>query len=184
MRRISIDGQLAMTDEHDLLKMIEHLADGYSRWGESIHSYHVSGFADVRGSFVKPPDARVQEGVQALENRIKDSELRAALHLLREQLQELIEVDGQIVEWLARFAGLASPRNRRDRTRLVQRLQRIVDGEPGGPQGPVWAMQAEYQLLVEKSEQLLAALGRVKQQMDQRLQLLLAGSGEEHRDRD
>jgi len=177
MIRLSIKGQAVEVSEYDFVTCV---AGSYYTLTEAYHRYHVSGFADWNNAFPKTLDvAGWETPIETLETQIDDEELREAFHSLREQVQELIRVDEQIIKWLAGFVGLSSLQDERDRYRLDRRLHKIVaEGPNGRPQGPIWAMQPEYRVLVGKSERVMLAVSETKQRIEQRLQQLLRHSDE------
>ncbi len=176
MIRSSIGGQAVEVSEHDFVTCV---AGSYYTLAEAYHRYHVSGFADWNNAFPKILDvAGWETPIEILETQIDDEELREAFRSLRERVQELIRVDEQIVKWLAEFVGLSSLQDERDRRRLARRLHEIVVEGSNGPQGPIWAMQPEYRVLVGKSEKAMLAVSEAKQRIDWRLQQLLRHSNE------
>ncbi|MBC7228078.1 MAG: hypothetical protein H5T61_12760 [Thermoflexales bacterium] len=178
MRRLSIGRQVVEVGERYFLSLISHLAKGYYALAEAYHNCHVSGFADWKGTF-QMPDIGQSEVINALEAQIDDDELHEAFNSLREQLRELKEVDRQIVKWLAELVGLPSLWDEQDRACLEQRLHKIVaEGPDGRPQGPVWVMHPEYQALVERSREVMAAVSETQRRIEQRLQQLLECSAE------
>ncbi len=175
MRRLSIGGQMIEVDERYFLSLINHLAKGYHVLAKAYHNCHVSGFADWKGIF-QMPDVGQSEVISALEAQIDDEELREAFNCLREQLQELKEVDKQIVKWLAGLVGISSLEDEQDRACLEQRLHQIIAGGPDGYQGPVWIMHPEYQALVKRSREVMAAVSEAQRRIEQRIQQLLERS--------
>jgi hypothetical protein len=154
------------------LQLVRHWAEGYYAFAQACHNYHVSGFADVEGNLFSTPNAEGQRLTEEFETYISDEELHKAFRLLRKYVQEIIEVDREIVNWLASCVGLPAPQDKRDRRRLRHRLREIVEGSDQGPVGPIWATSPEYQALVSKSAQILQAASVVWQGIDQRIQLI------------
>jgi len=159
--------------EHDFLGWVDRVAEGYRVLSEDSHRYHVSGFADCRGTHFRTPYMQEQELGRQLEPQIEDGELRNAFHVLGECAQQAVEVDGQIVEWLAGFVGMPSPRNRRGGERLEQRLDEIASGGDEGPVGPVWIPERGYQVLVKRSAEVAHAAAEAYLPVHRRIQQLL-----------
>jgi hypothetical protein len=52
----------------------------------------------------------------------------------------------------------------------------VSGGQMGsGPRGPVWGMQPEYQLFIEKSNNIIAEINIIYENIDKRIQQLLNG---------
>jgi len=83
----------------------------------------------------------------------------------------LISIDEQIIEWLAGYVGVSSSQGELNRRRMDRRLYKI-----SGRQGPIWAVQPEYQVFVGRSREQFLAFEEAKERMDRRLQQLLGGS--------
>jgi len=173
MRRFSIGGKVTEISEHDYLGLISNLAKGYYILAEAYHRCHLSGFADWKSTF-QLPDVGQNEIVEVIVDEIDDNALSESLSSLRNHLQELEELDKRIVDWLARFVGLTSVEAKKDKGRLERRLQKIiVNGPDGRPQGPIWAMESEYQAFVKESKRIFASIEEAQWQIDQRIQQLL-----------
>ena len=118
--------------EDSILALISHLAEGWNHLTQSIHHYHVSGFADWRGTLF-PGDSGGEAEVDTLEAQIDDTELREAFRSVRKQVQEMIRVDERIVRWLAEYTGPASLDDKRARSLLERRLHAVTAEGPAGP---------------------------------------------------
>lgn len=177
MPRLFIQGQMIEVDERHFLSLINHLAKGYCALAEAYHHSHVGGFADWKGTF-QILDVEHSEVISALEAQIDDEELREAFNFLIEQLHELKKVDEQIVKWLAAFVGISSSEDEQDRACLEQRLHQIIAEGADGYQGPVWIMHPEYQALVKRSKEVMAAVSEAQRRIEQRIQQLLERSTE------
>lgn len=178
MRQLLIGGKVTEISEHDYLGLISNLAKGYDILAKTYHSCHFSGFADWKDTF-QLPDVGQYEVVEAIVDAIDDKELSESLSSLRNHLREMEEVDRRIVDWLARFVGLTSVDSKKDKGRLERRLQKIIiNGPDGHPQGPIWAMEAEYQAFVDESKRILASIEEAQRQIGQRIQQLLEKSAE------
>ena len=176
MRRLFIGGRTFELSEHDYLSAIINLVNGYYTLAEAYHNYHLSGFADWKGSF-QISDDNQNETVKAIVGAIDDVKLSDVFISLEGHLQELKNVDTQIVNWLVEYVGLSSLQSKKDKARLGQRLRKIIANGPGGhPQGPVWAMHTDFQEFVGRSRKILAAISKDKRQADQRLQQLMESS--------
>jgi len=183
MRKLFLRGRVVEISEHDFVQLVDHLARGYCELVKHCHHYHISGFADWRGTLWKTSQVEGQKLGKEFEAQIDDEALREAFHLLRECVQEMIKVDGQIVQWLTTFVGLSSLRDEQDKRLLDRRLYKIVRGGTEGPVGPIWAKERGYQALVERSAEVMRAASVLYRRIDQRLQQLL-GVGEEGRPAD
>ncbi len=178
MCRLSVKGQSVDISEHNFLNAIGHLAEGFQVLAEAYNRLHISGFADLDNAF-QMPDVGQGEVIKGLVAQIDDPELHEAFNSLREHLLELEKVDREIAAWLARYVGLSSLRDRRDRARLKKRLHKIiVEGPDGRYQGPVWTMHSEYQTFLERSKAVLAFVYEARRRVDQRIRQLLEGSAE------
>lgn len=173
MRQLSVDGKVFEVSENDYLNMIDRLAKGYCVLAEAYHNIHGSGFADWKDTF-QMPDVGQNELNTSIVNQIDDDELFKSIHSLKEKMLEMEELDGYIVEWLGRFVGLSSVHDKQDKARLGRRLDKIIfSGTNNRPQGPVWAMQPEYQQLIVKSKEILTAIGNIQRRIEERIQKLL-----------
>jgi len=170
MRRLTIGEKVFEMSEHDYYSSINNLVQGLYRLSEAYHNYHVSGFADWKGIF-KMPEVGQTEVEKAIVDQIDDDELSSAYNSLREQLQEMIDLDIYIVKCLAKYVGLSSIQEKKDKAKLERRLKKIiVHGPDGHPQGPVWAMNQEYQALLERSKEIMAVMKTTREQIDRKIQ--------------
>jgi hypothetical protein len=175
MIQLSIAGQAVELSRHDFLSLLDHIAAGYYVLAEAYQHYHINGFADWKNALPRTLEMVGWETpMETVETQIDDEELHEAFHSLREHLQELISIDEQIIDWLAAYAGLSSSQGESNRRRMDRRLHKIVVDE-----GPIWAMEPEYQVFAGKSEQEMRAVMEVKQRMDRRLEQLMGRSGED-----
>jgi len=173
MRQLSVGGKVFEVSEDDYLHMLDRMAKGYWGLAESYHNIHESGFADWKGTF-QWTDVGQNELNTSIANQIDDDELFRSFNSLKEKLLEMEELDEHIVEWLGRFVGLSSVHDKQDKARLGRRLKKIIVSGPNNrPQGPVWAMQPEYQQLIVKSKEILAAIGNIQSRIEERIQKLL-----------
>jgi hypothetical protein len=173
MRRILVKGKLYDISEHVYLGYIRNLVIGYYNLAELYHRSHISGFSDWKGIF-QLPDVGQKELEKSIVDQIDDIELLGAYNSFKGQLQKMIEVGNSITDWLAGFVGLQSAHDKNIRSNLTRRLNHILkDGPDGeGTQGPVWVRHQEYQNLVERSENVLARMREIHQQINQKIQLL------------
>jgi hypothetical protein len=170
MIRLSIAGQVVELNKRHFLTLIGNIAGGYYPIAEAYAGNHLNGLADWRDALPRTMELVGWEtSVETVETQIDDVELRGAFRSFREHLQELIRLDEQIVEWLAGFVGLSFSEDVRDRRRLRRKLNRIL-----AAQGPIWAIEEEYQAFVGRSQQEMLAVREAKQWMDRRLRQLLA----------
>jgi hypothetical protein len=168
MIRLSIAGQAVELNERPLLTLIDNIAASYPTQGELYHRNHARGFADWHNVFPRTLEmVGWDTPMETVEARIDDDELRQAFHSFREHLKRLVEIDEQIVEWLAGFVGLSFSEDERDRRRLGRRLDKILED-----QGAIWAMQPEYRVFVGRSQKHMLAVTEAKQRMDRRLKQL------------
>jgi hypothetical protein len=173
MHHLSIDGKDTGIDDEYYLSAISHLAKGYFILAEAYHNYHLSGFADWKGS-LQMPDVGQNEIITAIVGQIDDNELFEAINSLQKLLKEIQEIDKRISNWLAQFAGVSPFENKKDTVRLERKLKKItVNGAGGHPQGPVWVLIPEYQVFVEESKNILSEMEKVQQQADKRIEQLL-----------
>jgi hypothetical protein len=169
MIRLSIAGQGVELNGRDFLTLIDNIARGYYPLATGYHGCHLNGLADWKNALPRTLEMVGWETpMETVEAYIADEELRKAFHSLREHLQELINIDEQIIEWLAAYVGLSSSEAERDRQRMDRRLHKIVVDE-----GPIWALEPEYQVFVGKSEKHVLAFLEAKQRLDRRVQQLL-----------
>ena len=172
MIRLSIAGQVVQLNERDFLTLIGGIAGGYRTLASGYHHYHAGGFADWKNALPRTLEMVGWETpMETVETHIDDRELRDAFHSLREHLQELISIDEQIIEWLAGYVGLSSSQGELNRRRMDRRLHKI-----SGRQGPIWAMQPEYQVFADRSKEHFLAFEEAKERMERRLQQLLGDS--------
>ncbi len=168
MIQLSIAGQAVELSRHDFLSLLDHIAAGYYVLAEACQHYHINGFADWKNALPRTLEMVGWETpMETVETQIDDEGLREAFHSLREHLQEVISIDEQIIDWLAAYVGLSSSRGECNRRRMDRRLHKIVVEE-----GPIWAMDPEYQVFVGKSEKHMLAVTEAKQRMDRRLKQL------------
>jgi len=173
MHHISIDGKDIVVDDEYYLSAIRQLAKGYFILAEAYHNYHMSGFADWKGS-LQMPDIGQNEVIKALVGQIDDVELFKAVNSLQKLLKMLQEIDKRISNWLAKFAGVSSLREKKDIVRLERQLKKIiVNGPDGHPEGPVWVLLPEYQVFVDGSRNILSEMEKVQQQAEKRIEQLL-----------
>jgi len=176
MRRLSIGGKVVEVRDDYSLNSIDSLISGYYLLAEAYHNYHISGFSDWKNAF-QIPDVGQDELIRTITDNIDDDELLKAFNSMKERLQELKNVDGQITEWLAGFVGLPSLQEKKDKAKLGKRLKNIIARGPDEhPQGPVWAIRPGYQELVERSGKILADMSEIQQQAQLRLQQLRRSS--------
>lgn len=169
MRRLLVGGKVFEMSEHDYLSSINHSAEGYYVLAEAYYNYHASGFADWKGA-LQMPDVGQNEVIKAIVDQIDDDEISTAFNSLKDQLQEIKEVDREIEKWLAKYVGLSSVQDKKDKASLERRLKKIiVRGIEGTPQGPVWVLHPEYQALVEKSKNIIAIMHKDQQRIEQRI---------------
>lgn len=173
MRRLSIGGKEFEISERYYLSSISHLAKGYYVLAEAYNNYHEAGFADWKGVF-QMPDVGQNEVEKAFLNQIDDEELFNAFNSLKDQLQEIKEVDRHIMKWLVGFVGMSPVQDKKSRAYLERRLKKIIINTPDGhPQGPVWVIHPEYQAFVERSKNILAVMSKTQRRIDQRIEQLL-----------
>jgi len=123
MHYISIDGKDIVLDDEYYLRTVSQLAKGYFILAEAYHNYHMSGFADWRG-VLQMPDIGQNEVIKALVGQIGDIELSEAVNSLQKLLKMLQEMDKRILNWLAKFAGVSSLREKKDIVRLERQLKK------------------------------------------------------------
>ena len=172
MIRLSIAGQVVELTEPDFLTLLDNIAGGYHTLARGYNFYHVNGFAHWKND--APPTLEMvgwETPMETVETHIDDKQLRDAFHSLREHLQELISIDEQIIEWLAGYLGLSSSQGELNRRRMDRRLHKI-----SGRQGPIWAMQPEYQVFADRSKEHFLAFEEAKERMERRLEQLLGDS--------
>jgi hypothetical protein len=170
MIRLPIAGQVVQLNQHPFLALIGRIAGGYYPIAKAYAGNHLNGLADWSNALPRTMELVGWEtSIETVETQIDDEELRGAFHSFREHLQELIRLDEQIVEWLAGFVGLSLSEDVRDRRRLRRKLNKIL-----AAQGPIWAMEREYQAFVGRSQQEMLAVTKAKQRIDRRLEQLLA----------
>jgi hypothetical protein len=173
MYQLSIAGKVIEVPEDSYLNSIRHLAKGYIVLAEAYHNYHVSGFADWKGTF-QLPEVGQSDVVKAIADQIRDNELSMSFNSMREHLQELIELDREIVDWLARYVDLSTVHNKKGKAQLERRLKKIiVNGSGGNPKGPIWAILPEYQAFIGRSKNILITMKESEQQIDRRVEELL-----------
>jgi hypothetical protein len=173
MIQLSIVGQAVELNERDFLTVLEGIAGGYITQARAYHHYHAGGFADWKNALPRTLEMVGWETpIETVEAQIGDEQLREAFRSLREHLTALIEIDEQIIEWLAGFVGLSSSQGERDRHRMDRRLHEI-----SADKGPVWAMEQEYQAFAGRSEKEMLAVTEAKQRMDRRLKQLMGRCG-------
>jgi ribosomal protein S14 len=176
MRRINFREKSYELSEHDFYYIINRIAEGYSMLANLYNDYHRTGFADVDDSFNQP-----DIGQKELENvyiaQVDDDKLSKYILSLIEEIQKMRDLDKEIIEWLAGYMGLPPLQNKKDKTRLKRHMRTIVSGghSGSGPCGPVWGMQPEYQLLIEKSNNIIAEINIIYENIDKRIQQLLNG---------
>ena len=176
MIRLSIAGQVVELNERDFLTLLDNIAGGYHTLATGYYFYHLNGFAHWKNALPRTLEMVGWETpMETVETHIDDKQLRDAFHSLREHLQELISIDEQIIEWLAGYVGLSSSQGELNRRRMDRRLYKI-----SGRQGPIWAMQPEYQVFVGRSKEQFLAFEEAKERMDSRLHQLRADSDEDH----
>ncbi len=176
VRRLGLGGKVTEIGEPQYLSLVRNLAQGYCGGAEAYNESEASGFPDWRDAF-QLPEVGQTEFAKAIADQIDDSELADSFGSLRSRLQELVELDRRMVDWLAQLVGLPQPRSKRDKTRLNRRLHKVVvNGPDGRPQGPVWAMQPEYQAFVRESGELLAGVRAMQDRVDRRIDYLLKGT--------
>ncbi len=169
MIRLSIAGQGVELNGHQFLTLIDNIAGGYYPVATGYHGCHLNGFADWKNALPRTLEMVGWETpMETVESLIDDEELREAFHSVREHLQELINIDEQIIAWLAGYVGLSSSQGERNRRRMDRRLHKIVVA-----QGPIWATKAEYQVFVGNSAKHVLAVMDAKERLDRRLEQLL-----------
>jgi len=172
MHFLTIGDQSIQISEHDFFNLINHLVKGYLVLAKAYHSYHESGFADIKGSLYLLEVAQ-NEYANALVNQIDDNELFAAFNSFKAQLKELQEIDTLITQWLGRYVGLTSLENKEEKSLLKRRLKKVVrSGYEGRPGGPIWVLSPDYQVLVKHSESILANLQHIQKTIEKRIQQL------------
>jgi hypothetical protein len=171
--QLELDGHVVAISELDFGRLVENLSQGYYILAEACHRSHISGFADMTEALLGEPHIRQQRLGKELEPQISDEELRSAFSILREHEQEMAEVDERITEWLAGYVHLPPPQSKRERRRLTNRLHKIVSGHPGGVVGPVWSLQPEYQILAEKSSEVMRAVSESHKCVQDKIQTYL-----------
>jgi hypothetical protein len=165
-------------NDPDFFTTISRLVEGYQFSAKSYHNLHISGFADWKGT-LEMPDVGQNEYIKSISERIEDNILANAFDSIQEDLEGLKKLDGQIIEWLARYVGASSTKEKEDKGRLDRRLNSIINHGPGGrPQGPIWALNPEYQAFIGQSKKLLDLIIEDHLQVNQRIQQLLKGSTE------
>jgi hypothetical protein len=173
MRHLLIQGKEIEVDEDYYLSVISHLAKGYYILAKAYYNYHMSGFADWKGT-LQMPDKGQNEVVKAIEGQIDDDELFKAFNSLQKLIKDLQEIDEKITDWLTKFAGLSSLRDKKNIMRLEKQLKKIiVNGPDGHPQGPIWVLFPEYQVLLARSQNLLTEMEKIQKQTDKRIEQLL-----------
>ena len=178
MDRLNFEGLKRKLDEREFLIIIGQTAKANYSLAQTYFSLHASGFADWHENLRAALETGSLAMAETLGPQIEDPELRRAFYALLEHTRELVEIDQQIVMWLTGFADVAIMRDKPDRNKLNQRLHRIAVERSEGPQGPVWAMRPEYQVLEEKSKQAMAAATRAREQFGQRFRQLLETADE------
>jgi hypothetical protein len=168
MIRLSIAGQAVELNHRDFLTVIAAIAGGYHTQAWAYHHGHPGGFADWKNALPRTLEMVGWETpMETVEGQIDDEELREAFHSMREHLQELINVDEQIIAWLAAYVGLSSSQGERNRRRMDQRLNKILEA-----QGPVWVTEQEYQTFVGRSDKEMLAVTEAEERLDRRLEQL------------
>ncbi|MHC1783587.1 MAG: hypothetical protein AB9891_12680 [Anaerolineaceae bacterium] len=147
--------------ENDLLNAVEHLSKGYIVLADMYYKNQLSGFADWKNAFLFP-DVGQEEYEKALVDQIENNEFQSNYDSLTKQIRKIKEIDRRIIQWLGEYVGLPSVQKKNDILTLDRRLQKIITKGPNGYyQGPVWAMDPEYQKFVKETEEVVNALNDV-----------------------
>ncbi len=168
MIRLSIAGQEVELNDRDFLTAIAAIAGGYHTQAWAYHHGHPGGFADRKNALPRTLEMVGWETpMETVESLIDDEEVREAFHSVREHLQELINIDEQVIAWLAAYVGLPSSQGEGNRRRMDQRLNKILEA-----QGPIWIMEQEYQTFLARSDKEMLGVREAEERLDRRLEQL------------
>ncbi|MHC1783576.1 MAG: hypothetical protein AB9891_12625 [Anaerolineaceae bacterium] len=158
MYYISVKRKCYQITENDLLNAVEHLSKGYVVLADMYYKNQMSGFADWKNAF-KFPDVGQVEYEKALVDQLENNEFQNNYDSLTKQIRKIKEIDRRIIQWLGEYVGLPSVQTKYENLTLDRRLQKIITKGPNGNyQGPVWAMDPEYQKFVKETEEVVKAL--------------------------
>lgn len=178
MHRLDLETLSRELGESEFLTLLDRIAQANYMLAHTLSRLHAFGFADWSGSFQGVLEMGAPAIAEALGSQIKDPELREAFYLLSEHTRSVVEIDQQIVAWLAKLVGLRAVHDKRGRIKLDRRLWKIAAKGTEEPRGPVWVTRPDYQALAEKSRLAMAAVAQAKGRFDRRLRQLLKGAGE------
>jgi hypothetical protein len=156
--------------EKDYLDLAYRLAGSCYTLASAYHRNHASGFADWNGILPRTPYSDGKQALGLLETWIDDQVLWKALRQLESLVQEMVDLDRQIVLWLAEYAGLLQQEDESIRKHLDGRLHEIA---AEGPSGPVWVLEPGYSVLAEKSKEVMSVVNDVYRRIEQRIERLL-----------
>jgi tetratricopeptide (TPR) repeat protein len=176
MQQVYFDGKTREMEEKDFLMLIESLVGGAYVIAKTLHYQQVGGFPDVLGGWESWCQRQLEQQ-QTLIPQIKDDGLRELCHILDLHTRRIVELGDQFIEAIARFFDSKAPQTRRDRQRLVQKMDKCVSS-----QGPVWADRPEYKQIVHQSELAFGQAERTKHQIDGMLAKLLVETSDSPED--
>lgn len=183
MRQLPVAGKVVELTERDFLDLVAHQAKGNYFHAMDYITDLLAGFpfglVDIPEPIENEVTRATRELLQQVEAQIDDKEMRESYNYLKKVLEELGEIDRRAVDWLAAYVGLPPVRDNRDKRKLLKRLHPLTFTPEGQPQGPVWAMDPEYQAIVQKVWDIWLLVEQSKQQFDQCLRRLLAQCPEE-----
>lgn len=164
------------SSDRDQRSMIEPAARGLFILVHAYHNHHKAGFADWKGVFGFGDTGQL-DAIAATVSDFDDHELRTGMLTLKTRVDEMKRLDLEITDWLAEYVNLPPARDKSGVSKLERRLKKIISsGADGGPQGPVWLLDPEYQALVARSARILDSASMALAETIERAELL-GGSG-------
>ncbi len=141
-------------NEKTFLEWIAKVLEGYHGIVDKYHSSHNSGFGDLFQNFM-PRRNGYPDNFDEMEAQISDQYLANLYSKARKQLDSMISLDTEIINWLAGYVKITSLVSKKDWQKLRRRINRIIVGGANGTvQGSVWVLTEDYQALLERSRNI------------------------------
>jgi len=141
-------------DKKTFLEWIASFLEGYHGIVAQYQESHDAGFGDLFQNFI-PPRNGYPDNMAKMVSQISDRYLTDLYSRALKQVDSMISLDTEIVNWLAGYVKIPSLANKKDWQLLRRRINRIiVGGSNGTVQGSIWVLTEEYQSLLIRSRNI------------------------------
>ncbi len=162
MKRITLAGTTFELSESDYWELIRDANLGASVAAEHIQNTQVNGFGDVLEKHILKELRRGDLVIEELIAQVEDATLKHLFQQLAAEMVKFYEINDQLVEYVAHYFGMPPPQKRKDRIKLLRKMDRPNVGA-------VWIAEPGYDRISQASYKVYEGVQQIVEQINSRI---------------